>query len=383
MALDSTETARNSMNSEFEGKHPLTHKGTQHGWRTLLPWALALAAVWAFELGGAHNIHPYYFTVIMYAGVYITLAVSLNLLNGFTGQFSMGHAGFMAIGGYSSAFLSTWVQTSYPDLALVYYVGDEQFVTLAGNVLLITGMILGGLAAAIAGYVVGLPSLRLRGDYLAIVTLGFGEIIRVLILNIDALGGARGMANIPLISTFGWVYTMVVVTVFAVWRTINSAHGRSFLSVREDEIAAEAMGVNTTRAKVRAFVMGAFFAGIAGALFAHFLRYLNPSTFDYNRSFEIIIMVVLGGMGSITGSVVGAAFIAVSREALRGLQDIDWLRTYTQGVDLRMVIYSLMLIVLMLTRPNGLFGTREITDFLPEKWRRFLLGKNEESGVSK
>jgi branched-chain amino acid transport system permease protein len=208
---------------------------------------------------------------------------------------------------------------------------------------------------------VGLPSLRLKGDYLAIVTLGFGEIIRVVILNVDAIGGARGMPNIAPLSTFGWVYTLAIVTVFTIWRLVNSAQGREFLAVREDEIAAEAMGVNTTRAKVRAFVIGAFFAGAAGVLFAHFLRYLNPQTFDFNRSFEIIIMVV-------TGSVVAALFLTGIREALRPLQELTRL-------DFRMVIYALLLIVLMLTRPNGLFGTREFMSFLPAGLRKKLFGE--------
>jgi branched-chain amino acid transport system permease protein len=204
------------------------------------------------------------------------------------------------------------------------------------------------------------------------VTLGFGEIIRVIVLNLDVIGGARGLPNIPALSSFGWVYTWVVLTIFTVWRLINSAHGRAFLSVREDEIAAEAMGVHTTRAKVRAFVIGAFFAGVAGGLFAHYLRYLNPQTFDFNRSFEIIIMVVLGGMGSITGSVVAALFLTGIREALRPLQEIT-------KIDFRMVIYSLMLILLMLTRPNGLFGTREYVDFLPDWMKKKIRGEEPNS----
>ncbi|MGZ3696449.1 MAG: branched-chain amino acid ABC transporter permease [Bdellovibrionota bacterium] len=304
---------------------------------------------------------PYFFAILMYAGVNITLAVSLNLVNGFTGQFSMGHAGFMSVGGYMAAYLSTLLQGAHPE----WFLGG-----MLTNVIFVGLLAMGGLAAAATGYLVGLPSLRLKGDYLAIVTLGFGEIIRVIVLNVDAIGGARGMPNIPGLSTFGWVYTMVVVSVFTIWRLVNSAHGRAFLSVREDEIAAEAMGVNTTRAKVRAFVIGAFFAGVAGGLFAHYLRYLNPQTFDFNRSFEIIIMVVLGGMGSVTGSVVAAVFLTVIREALRPLQELT-------KVDFRMVIYSLVLILLMLTRPNGLFGTREFTDFLPKSWARRIRGETE------
>jgi branched-chain amino acid transport system permease protein len=327
--------------------------------RTLLVWIAAIAIVIAFNFGVADQLDPYFFTVMMYAGINIILAVSLNLVNGFTGQFSMGHAGFMSVGGYASAFLTTTLKTAHP----------EWFSSSPTACLIFLGaLIVGGATAGFVGYLVGLPSLRLKGDYLAIVTLGFGEIIRVIVLNVDAIGGARGMPDIPGLATFGWVYTFVVLTVFSIWRLVNSSYGRAFLAVREDEIAAEAMGVNTTRTKVRAFVIGAFFAGIAGGLFAHYLRYLNPQTFDFNRSFEIIIMVVLGGMGSITGSVVAAIFLTGIREALRPLQELTKL-------DFRMVIYALMLVVLMLTRPNGLFGTREYTDFLPKKLRKKITGK--------
>jgi branched-chain amino acid transport system permease protein len=349
-----------------DGKHPITHKDFQHGLRTLWLWAIALVAVWTLDQFVVGNIEPYYFMIMMYAGINIILAVSLNLLNGFTGQFSMGHAGFMSVGGYTAAYFTTVLQESNPQIF-----ADPT----TANLLFVVSMVLAGGAAAIAGYLVGLPSLRLKGDYLAIVTLGFGEIIRVIILNVDAIGGARGMPNIPALTSFGWVFTLVVVTIFTVWRVVNSSHGRAFLSVREDEVAAEAMGVHTTRAKVRAFVIGAVFAGIAGALFAHYLRYLNPQTFSFNKSFEIIIMVVLGGMGSITGSVIAAAFLTVIPEALRPLQEITKL-------DFRMVIYSLCLVILMLTRPNGLFGTREYTDFIPASWRKKILGRaDDKSGL--
>ena len=345
--------------SNLGPKHPLIHRGNQHGLRTLWVWIAAIAVVWLLQVFVSDNIDAYFFTIIMYAGINIILAVSLNLVNGFTGQFSMGHAGFMSVGAYTAAFITAKVAETNPGFASNAWMS---------NLVLVGAMFASGLTASAAGYLVGLPSLRLKGDYLAIVTLGFGEIIRVVILNIDAIGGARGMAGIPALTSFGWVYTLAVITVFVIWRLINSAHGRAFLAVREDEIAAEAMGVNTTRAKVRAFVIGAFFAGVAGALFAHFLRYINPQTFDFNRSFEMIIMVVLGGMGSVTGSVVAALFLTGLREALRPLQEIT-------KVDFRMVIYSLLLIILMLTRPNGLFGTREFSDLLPSSWRKKLTGR--------
>jgi branched-chain amino acid transport system permease protein len=323
----------------------ISNNGVRHAW----PWLVPLLLIWGFHFVFADGMNPYFFSIIMYAGINVILAVSLNLINGFTGQFSMGHAGFMSVGGYTAAFLSTSLRATNPDL----------LATPFGEGAILLGCLLaGGLVASAIGYVVGQPSLRLRGDYLAIVTLGFGEIIRVVILNMDSIGGARGMPDIPALSTFGWVYTIVLVTVYCVARLVRAPLGREMLAVREDEIAAEAMGVNTTKAKVRAFVIGAFFAGVAGGLFGHYLRYLNPAVFDFNKSFEIIIMVVLGGMGSISGSVLAALLLTGLREALRPLQEL------TQ-IDFRMIIYSLILIIMMLTRPNGLFGTKECIDFLP------------------
>ena len=273
------------------------------------------------------------------------LAVSLNLINGFTGQFSIGHAGFMAIGGYSSA-------------AFTYYLGSGLINSLnsvimlgwlAKSIVFVFALFLGGALAALAGLVVGIPSLRLKGDYLAIATLGFGEIIRVIILNIDAVGAARGFADIPGYTNLFWVLFFMLFTIVVVRNLVHSSHGRAFLSVREDEVAAEAMGINTTYYKVSAFVIGAFFAGIAGGLFGHYLMYLHTNSFTFMKSIEVIIMVVLGGMGSITGSIIAAIILTVLPEFLRVVKDY------------RMVIYSFTLIVLMLTRPQGIFGVEELS----------------------
>lgn len=329
-----------------------------HGLKSLVIWTSLIIIVWILNQFVMSEISPYLFTIIMLAGVNIILAVSLNLVNGFTGQFSMGHAGFMAVGAYISAMTTTYTRDLAPDL----YAQIPSLIFLGS-------LIAGAMGAAFVGYLVGLPTLRLKGDYLAIVTLGFGEIIRVVLLNTEAAGGARGLPNIPPLSSFGWVYTFTILTTLIIWRTISSSYGRALLAVREDEIAAESMGVNTTQAKVRAFVMGSFFAGLGGGLFAHFLQYLNPSIFTFNRSFEYIIMVVLGGMGSLTGSVIAAILLTFIPEALRDLQQ------YT-GLDFRMVIYSLILIILMLTRPNGLFGQTEFMDYLPKSLRR-KMGRRE------
>ena len=337
----------------------------------LAKWGLALIGMFAFGFLIFPFLGEVYKDIVVYSGISVILAVSLNLVNGFTGQFSMGHAGFMAVGAYTTAAIFMAIETQTGPLDPV------------SDTLLFAGLLyLGGLAAAALGYVVGLPSLRLKGDYLAIVTLGFGEIIRVIILNMDFLGGPRGIAGIPQKSNFFWVYGTVIVTLFVIWRILQSTHGRALLAVREDEIAAESMGIDTTQAKVRAFVIGAFFAGVAGGLYGHYLRYLSPAIFDFNRSFEIIIMVVLGGMGSVTGSVVAAVLLTFLREELRDVQkilaDIDLgamgftgpLAEQLQNIlraDLRMIIFSLVLIALMLTRPKGLFGRQEIRDLMRRK----------------
>ena len=289
-------------------------------------------------------INPYAARLLILSGINIMLAVSLNLINGFTGQFSLGHAGFMAIGGYTSGFFAIHAG---PAILASLGAGPENPGWAAGGVVLVLGLLIGGVCAAIAGLLIGIPTLRLRGDYLAIATLGLGEIIRVIILNIDAVGGARGLNNIPGYTTFFWVYLLVGLTVIVHWNLVRSRHGRALLAVREDEVAAESLGVSTTRYKVLAFTVGAAFAGMAGSLFGHYLRYLNTNSFGFLKSIEVVIMVVLGGMGSITGSITAAVLLTLMPEFLRPI------KAY------RMVIYSLMLVLLMILRPQGIFGMKE------------------------
>nr|WP_284708228.1 branched-chain amino acid ABC transporter permease [Sporomusa sphaeroides] len=263
---------------------------------------------------------------IILIGINIILAVSLNLINGFTGQFSIGHAGFMAVGAYVSAVLT--VKMQLPFLAAI----------------------LGGaMAAGVLGFAIGLPTLRLNGDYLAIATLGLGEIIRICILNIQYVGGASGFMGIPRYTDFTWVFAFVVFTVYAIKNFVNSTHGRACISIRENEIAAEAMGVDTTKYKVLAFTMGAAFAGVAGSLFSHYFYIAHPASFTFMRSFDILTMVVLGGLGSISGSITGAVLLTFISAALASYP--EW----------RMIIYSLLLIILMLYRPQGLFGNKELS----------------------
>ena len=310
--------------------------------KRFLPPILTLFALVALNVLLPRVVNPYYFQVLMLIGINIVLAVSLNLVNGFTGQFSIGHAGFMAVGAYASAMFT--LKIGQPFAAAMHGVPEP----VAQGIALLMALVAGGVLAAAAGWLVGLPSLRLRGDYLAIVTLGFGEIIRVVILNVDAIGGARGLPGIPPYATFFWVFGAVVVVIALARNLAHSTHGRALFAIRDDEVAAEALGVDTTRYKVLAFVMGAFFAGVAGGLFAHFLSYLNPSSFTFIKSIEVIAMVVLGGMGSISGSVMAAIVLTLLPEVLRPVKDF------------RMVIYALMLITLMITRPQGLMGTREL-----------------------
>jgi len=322
-----------------------------------LIWGVA-SLVFLAALGVAlpRMLNPYVLQVMMMCGINVILAVSLNLINGFTGQFSIGHAGFMAIGAYTSTIFTLNVGVRW--VAVLLGLGAPPW--LAQGAALLVALILGGMLAGVAGYLVGLPSLRLRGDYLAIVTLGFGEIIRVLILNVDAIGGARGIPGIPVWTNIFWVGAGVLSVVLVSRHLAMSTHGRALFAIRDDEVAAESLGVDTTRYKVMAFVIGSFFAGIAGGLFAHYLTAVNPNSFTFLKSIEVVAMVVLGGMGSISGSILAAIVLTLAPEVLRPVRDY------------RMVLYSLMLIVLMITRPQGLLGSRELS--LPNFLKRRRAG---------
>jgi len=275
----------------------------------------------------APQFNPYYLGVVIDVGIAIILATSLNLINGHTGQFSLGHAGFMAVGGYFSA----WVSLNIGETATAFW-----YFPLS--------LIAGGLVAAVVGLLVGIPSLRLRGDYLAIVTLGFGEIIRVVAQNTEAVGAASGLKGIPELTNLGWTFGFAAITIYAISALVNSTYGRAFIAVHDDEIAAESNGVDTTRTKVTAFVTGAFFAGIAGGLYAHHKQFLSPTGFDWVKSIDIVVIVILGGMGRTVGVIAAAILLTLMPEVLRDFSEY------------RMIIYSLLIILLMLLRPAGLFS---------------------------
>ena len=308
------------------------------------------------------GIDDYQARLLVFIAINIILATSLNLINGFTGQFSIGHAGFMAVGAYASAYFTV----TYGRAIEASLSGFGE--TAASSVVLLIAIVIGALVAAIMGLIVGIPSLRLKGDYLAIVTLGFAEIIRIVILNIDAVGGATGY-TVPGYANFLWVGVFAVITVLVIQNIVKSDMGRALVSIREDELAAEAMGVNTTRYKVTSFVIGSAFAGIAGVLFAHYNKFLSTNDFQFIKSFEIIIMIVIGGMGSMTGAILGAIIVTLLPELLRQLPDIQIGASTFRFADLRLVIFALILILTMILRPQGILGTMEVGQFF-KRFRR-------------
>ncbi|HNC96383.1 MAG TPA: branched-chain amino acid ABC transporter permease [Myxococcota bacterium] len=315
----------------------------------------ALAAVWGIEIWAVPWVDMYLTSVVVRMGINMLAAVGLSLVLGITGQFSLGHAGFMAIGAYVAGYLS--LHAGLPPMAAT---------------------LVGGVVAALGGLAVGLPSLRLSGDYLAVVTLGFNGIIIVVIQNTKALGAALGLTGLPQATNFGWTYTWLLLGTVFLRNLVRSAHGRTLMAVRDNEIAVRSLGIDTTRAKVTAFVIGAFWAGISGGLIAFLNASISPGQFDYNRSIELVAMVVLGGTASLSGALLAAGILTVLPELLRVLPELmaslplpasllaalaEWLPLVAQN---RMVLYSFVLIVMMLMRPQGLMGSRELIDLF---WR--------------
>lgn len=315
--------------------------------------------------------------VIMLIGINIILAVSLNIATGYLGQLPLGHAGFMAVGAYSSAILMKHIASIVlvsPLGALCNTFGlDKPAIEALAFPL---GMVFGGVMAGLFGLIIGIPALRLKGDYLAIITLGFGEIIRVVLLNIDSvLGfnltyGAASLKTIPKTTTFLNTFIVVAITCFVIHAMMKSRHGRAILSIRENEIAAESCGIKTTYYKTLGFVTSAFFAGVAGALYAGYLGLLSPGAFGFMKSIEILVMVVLGGMGSMVGSVISATVLTALPEILRTFSNY------------RMVVYSLLLIMVMIFKPSGLMGMYDfsLSHLLEKVWNKLKPGGKAEKG---
>ncbi|MGL5353224.1 MAG: branched-chain amino acid ABC transporter permease [Clostridium sp.] len=295
--------------------------------KTLINIGLIMATfLIIFVLMQTKVINSYYGGIIVLILINIVLAVSLNLIVGFTGQLCLGHAGFMAIGAYVSAVMSV-------NMKLPFFLS----------------IIVGGLIAGVFAAIIGFPTLKLKGDYFAITTLAFGEIIRVIIMNLDYVGGARGFSGIPRKTNFTIAFFAMVIAIVVIYNIIHSTQGRSMVAIRENEIAAEAMGVNAFKYKMMAFIVAAFFAGAAGALYAHYMGFIQPTSFDFVKSIDILTFVVFGGMGSLSGSVIATIILTFLPEGLRDFK------------ELRMIIYPLALIVLMIFRPQGLLGNKELS----------------------
>ena len=293
-------------------------------------------------------INPYVDLVLKYVGINIILTISLNLVNGYMGEFSVGHAGFMAIGAYVASILTVWL-----------------FPAGSGAFLFPVALLAGGIAAGVAGLGLAFPSFRTRGDYLAIVTLAFNMIIKSVLENVEAIGGPRGFMGMDKLTSLAWVYVVVIITVFLARNFVFSNFGRGVLSIREDETASGLVSVRSRQVKVLTFVFSAFLAGIAGGLFAHELQFINPRSFTILKSTDMLVMVYLGGIGSIGGSILGATVFTVVLEGLRTV-----LQQLGISQEWRLVVAPLLLILLMLYRPRGLFGLREF---------RFLIPRDEQS----
>jgi branched-chain amino acid transport system permease protein len=311
-------------------------------WHTLtghkLFWSVFMAAGLAFciAVDTFDFVDLYLQLILIYVGINIILTVSLNLINGYMGEFSVGHAGFMAVGAYVASLLTVHVCPAG-----------------AQNLFFPLAILAGGIVAALVGFLVAIPSFKTRGDYLAIVTLAFCMIVKSILENIDAVGGPRGLLGMEKLTTLPWVFFWTALSVWVIRNLVYSNFGRGVLSIREDEIASDLMSVNTRQVKIIAFIVSSFFAGIAGGLFAHALQFINPRMFDILKSTDILIMVYLGGIGSISGSIIGAVIYTILLEVLRPM-----------GIW-RMVLMPLMLVLLMIYRPRGIMGMKEARMFTP------------------
>jgi branched-chain amino acid transport system permease protein len=320
----------------------------------------ALIIFFAFIALADKIFSPLTLRIFNLGGIYIILALSLNLLNGFTGLFSLGHSGFMAIGAYTSALL-----TMPPSQKAMNFFLEPIAPFLANiEIPFIPALILSGSVAALAGFLIGVPALRLRDDYLAIATLGFSEIIRVVLTNARSItNGALGLKGLPKYATTYMIWALVVLTVFFMVSLVRSAYGRKFMAIRDNEIAARAMGVNVAKMKIISFTISSFLAGIGGALLGHFMNTIDPKMFTFSLTYNIILIVVLGGNGSITGSCAAAGAVTVAMEAFRFLDEpLNFIVFQTRGLPgLRMVVFSLLLLIVVICRQQGLMGKKEFS----------------------
>lgn len=326
---------------------------------TFLPrFALAALVGAVLVFAAEASLDPYVLSIIQFAGITVILAVSLNITNGFVGLFSLGHPAFMTIGGYVTALFVM------PSARKTVMLPDLPFAIASQEWSFLPALLAGGLAAAAVAVVVGFPVLRLRGHYLAVATLGLIFIVQSFAVNLRGVTrGALGLSGLPAETTLWWVFLFVLVTLYVCWQLKHSSLGRTMLAIRENELAAACLGVNVARTRVLAFALGAFFAGIAGGLWVHLVTLVSPNSFSFLLAFQLVVMVVLGGTGSIIGAALVAALLTVMTELLRPVEEAAGLFGLSQ------ILVALAVLVVLITRPTGMFGTAE-PDFVA--WIRKL-----------
>lgn len=324
-----------------------------HRPRWFFPALITAGGVLVFALDRTMN--DYILSIVCFIGINIILAVSLNLTNGFTGLFSLGHPGFMAVGGYVAAILTFPPARKAMLLpALPSWLAIQEWS-------LIPAMVTGGICATLTAFLIGIPVLRLKGHYLAVATLGFLIIVQVLITNLESLTrGPLGLNGLPMLTDLWGVYLWVVITLYVCWKIKHSSLGRTFFAIRENEMAAECLGVPLARTRIMAFALGAFFAGIAGGLWGHIITAITPTSFSVIMAFNLVVMVVVGGSGSITGATLAAAMITLGVEILRPLEES------LEAYGINEIIMAIGLLLILIYHPQGLFGSREPA---------FLMGK--------
>jgi branched-chain amino acid transport system permease protein len=328
--------------------------------RNLLLTLISIVAIFIFAFVAEKNLDSYKMRILNLCAIYVVLALSMNLVNGFTGLFSLGHAGFMAVGAFTTALLTMPPAVKAQNFFMTPLIKPLDTINLP----FLPALILGGIFAAIVGYLISAPALRLRGDYLAIATLGFAEIIRVIFTNTQSLtNGALGLKGIPANSTIWWTFGVATATVILISSLINSSYGRAFKAIREDEIAAQSMGINLFKHKVLAFTIGAFFAGVGGGLLGNLIGAIDPLMFRFLLTFNILLIIILGGMGSITGTIISAFIITIAGEALRFLDEKMVIGNLViPGISgMRMVVFSALLMIVVLFFNKGIMGTNEFT----------------------
>lgn len=337
---------------------------------------ISLLIFFVFIIYAHNSFDAYKLRILNLCAIYTILGLSMNLINGFTGLFSLGHAGFMAVGAYTTALLTLPVATKAQNFFLKPMIEPLSKVVWP----FFPSLLFAGLLTALIGYLIGAPALRLKGDYLAIATLGFAEIIRIVIINAQRVtNGALGLKGVPAATNLWWSFGIAIFTIVFMILLINSSYGRAFKAIREDEIAAESMGISLFKHKVLSFTIGAFFAGVGGGLLGNLLGTIDPALFKSTLTFNILLIIVLGGIGSITGTVISAFIVTIAGEVLRFLdQSIDLGFYVIPGIaGMRMVVFSLLLMLVVLFYSHGLMGTNEFS------WDRIISKLSIKKPVAK